>query len=88
LTNGNNLLWDISRADIGKPNQMQMKKKKVTSKLHNILRELTTELRGGDQITIWHNKYQLHFKNVGTSNFNIAKQNTKKNADTKNIIQT
>ena len=65
-----------------------MKKKKVTSKLHNILCELTTELSDGDQITIWHNKYQLHFKNVGTSNFNIAKQDTKKNAKTKNIIQT
>ena len=63
-----------------------MKKKKITSKFHSILNDLSTELREGDQITIWHNKYQIHFKNVGTSNFNIAKQDTKKNANTKNII--
>ena len=42
---------------------------KKTSNFHQILRNLTVELREGDQVTIWSNGYQVHYKNVGTSNF-------------------
>jgi hypothetical protein len=56
---------------------------KKTSNFHQILRNLTIELRKGDQITIWHDGYQVCFKNVGTSNFKIVKnQDNNKNAST------
>jgi hypothetical protein len=42
---------------------------KKTSNFHQILRNLTIELKQGDQISIWHDGYQVSFKNVGTSNF-------------------
>ena len=47
-------------------------------KLHRILRNLTVELRQGDQIMIWHDGYQVHFDKVGTNNFKIK---TKKDKD-------
>ena len=46
---------------------------KTNNNLHKILRNLTIELRKGDQITILHDGYQVHYKNVGTSNFKIVK---------------
>ena len=50
--------------------------------LHRILRNLTNELRKGDQITIWYDGYQVHYKNVGTSNFKIVKnKDNKKDAN-------
>jgi hypothetical protein len=56
---------------------------KTNSNFHKILRNLTIELRKGDQITIWHDGYQVHFKNVGTSNFKIVRnQDNNKNAST------
>ena len=56
---------------------------KTNSNFHKILRNLTIELQKGDQITIWHDGYQVHFKNVGTSNFKIVKnQDNNKNAST------
>ena len=56
---------------------------KTNNNLHKILRNLTIELRKGDQITIWHDGYQVHYKNVGTSNFKIVKnQDNNKNAST------
>jgi hypothetical protein len=51
-----------------------MSEKKL-NKLHRILRNLTIELKQGDQITIWHDGYQVHFAKVGTSNFK-TKQKT------------
>ena len=38
---------------------------KKTSNFHQILRNLTVELREGDQVTIWSDGYQVHYKNVG-----------------------
>ena len=60
---------------------------KKTSNLHQILRNLTVELRDGDSITIWHDGYQVSYKNVGTSNFKVkqSKNNKQKNA-TKDTI--
>ena len=56
---------------------------KPNNNLHQILRNLTIELKKGDQITIWHDGYQVHFKNVGTSNFKIVKnQDNNKNEST------
>lgn len=43
--------------------------RKKTSNFHQILRNLTIELKQGDQISIWHDGYQVHFDKVGTSNF-------------------
>tara|TARA_B100002019_G_C21141646_1_gene533568 strand:+ start:778 stop:954 length:177 start_codon:yes stop_codon:yes gene_type:complete len=51
---------------------------KNKSKFHSILRNLTNELKKGDQITIWYDGYQVHLKNVGTSNFKIVKNNNNK----------
>lgn len=64
---------------------LQMNKPK--SNFHQILRNLTNELRKGDQVTIWHDGYQVSYKKVGTSNFKVKTTNTnqKKNA-TKNTI--
>ena len=50
---------------------------KKTSNFHQILRNLTVELRKGDSITIWYDGYQVHYKNMGTSNFKIKHNNTK-----------
>ena len=47
------------------------------TKLHKILRNLTVELKQGDQLTIWHDGYQVHFDKVGTSNFKIQKKKNK-----------
>jgi hypothetical protein len=60
---------------------------KKTSNFHQILRNLTVELRDGDSVTIWHDGYQVHYKNVGTSNFKVktSNNNQKKNA-TKDTI--
>jgi len=55
-----------------------MSQTKPNNKLHQVLRNLTIELRKGDQITIWHDGYQVHYKNVGTSNFKIVKNNDNK----------
>ncbi len=52
-------------------------------KLHRSLRKLTKDLKQGDQLTIWHDGYQIHFDGVGTSNYNIKQK--KKNA-TKDTI--
>ena len=57
---------------------------KITNDLHQVLRNLTVELKQGDQLTIWHDGYQVHFDKVGTSNYNI-RQKKNKNA-TKDII--
>ena len=57
---------------------------KKTSNFHQILRNLTIELRKGDSITIWYDGYQVHYKNMGTSNFKVINNDTK-NA-TKNTI--
>ena len=55
---------------------------KKTSNFHQILRNLTVELRKGDQVTIWYDGYQVHYKNVGTSNFKIVKnKDNKKDAN-------
>ena len=51
---------------------------KKTSNFHQVLRNLTVELRKGDQVTIWYDGYQVHYKNVGTSNFKIVKNNDNK----------
>ena len=40
----------------------------MNSFVANIL-TIANNLRKGDQITIWHDGYQVHFKGVGTSNF-------------------
>ena len=58
-----------------------------TSNFHQILRNLTVELRKGDHVTIWHDGYQVHYKNVGTSNFKVkqSKNNNQNNA-TKDTI--
>jgi hypothetical protein len=59
-----------------------MSQTKPNNKLHRVLRNLTIELKKGDQITIWHDGYQVHFKNVGTSNFKIVKnKDNKKDAN-------
>ena len=60
---------------------------KASNKLHQILRNLTVELREGDSFMIWHDGYQIHYKNVGTSNFKVktSNNNQKKNA-TKDTI--
>ena len=60
---------------------------KKTSNFHQILRNLTIELKQGDQVTIWHDGYQVHFDKVGTSNFKVktSNNNQKKNA-TKDTI--
>ena len=50
---------------------------KKTSNFHQVLRNLTVELRKGDQVTIWHDGYQIHYKNGGTSNFKVKHNNTK-----------
>ena len=55
-----------------------MSQMKPNNTLHQILRNLTLELRKGDQITIWYDGYQVHYKNVGTSNFKIVKNNVNK----------
>jgi hypothetical protein len=44
---------------------------KKRNKLHQILRNLTVELKSGDQIMVWHDGYQVHFDKVGTSNFKV-----------------
>ena len=49
---------------------------KKTSNFHQILRNLTNELRKGDQVTIWHDGYQVSYKNVGTSNFKVKTTKT------------
>lgn len=55
---------------------------KKTSNFHQVLRNLTVELRKGDQVTIWYDGYQVHYKNVGTSNFKIVKnKDNKKDAN-------
>ncbi len=60
---------------------------KKTSNFHQILRNLTIELRKGDQVTIWHDGYQVHYKNVGTSNFKVKQsKNNKQNNATKDTI--
>ena len=55
-----------------------MSQTKPNNSLHQILRNLTIELKKGYQITIWHDGYQVHYKNVGTSNFKIVKNNDNK----------
>ena len=60
---------------------------KKTSNFHQILRNLTIELREGDQVTIWHDGYQVHFDKVGTSNFKVKQsKNNKQNNATKDTI--
>lgn len=59
---------------------------KKTSNFHQILRNLTVELREGDQVTIWHDGYQVHYKNVGTSNFKVKTNNNQKKNATKHTI--
>ena len=51
-------------------------------KLHRSLRKLTKDLRPGDQLTIWHDGYQIHFDGVGTSNYNIKQKNKNATKDT------
>lgn len=46
---------------------------------------IANKLRSGDRVTIWANKYQVHMKTMGTSNFDITDEDilnvdkTKKN---------
>ena len=51
-----------------------MSQTKPNNKLHQVLRNLTIELKKGDQITIWHDGYQVHFKKCRNKQF----QNSKK----------
>jgi hypothetical protein len=54
---------------------------KKTSNFHQILRNLTIELKQGDQISIWSDGYQVHFNKVGTSNFKTKQKTKQKTKD-------
>ncbi len=62
--------------EVNEPNSVE------NDKLHRSLRKLTKDLKPGDQLTIWHDGYQIHFDGVGTSNYNIKQKNKNATKDT------
>ena len=49
--------------------------KKNSATFNENILTIANKLRKGDQITIWADQYQIHFKGVGTSNFPIPREN-------------